>query len=90
MLDGQKRFITNAPLADLFVVFARTRPTGESGTGIAVFLVPAASPGLRVGPKDKKMGQDGAWTTAMSASPGCGCPPPRWSAGMRKPVTGPP
>jgi len=62
VLDGQKRFITNAPLADLFVVFARTRPAGESGTGIAVFLVPAPSPGLQVGPKDKKMGQEGAWT----------------------------
>jgi len=68
VLDGQKRFITNAPLADLFVVFARTRPAGESGTGIAVFLVPAASPGLQVGPKDKKMGQDGAWTADVSFS----------------------
>ena len=33
-------------LADLFVVFARTRPADEAGTGIAVFLVPASSPGL--------------------------------------------
>jgi acyl-CoA dehydrogenase len=68
VLDGQKRFITNAPLADLFVVFARTRPAGESGTGIAVFLVPAASPGLQVGPKDKKMGQEGAWTADVTFS----------------------
>lgn len=68
VLDGQKRFITNAPLADLFVVFARTRPAGESGTGIAVFLVPAPSPGLQVGPKDKKMGQDGAWTADVTFS----------------------
>jgi acyl-CoA dehydrogenase len=68
VIDGQKRFITNAPLADLFVVFARTRPAGESGTGIAVFLVPAPSPGLQVGPKDKKMGQDGAWTADVSFS----------------------
>ncbi|RDI55952.1 acyl-CoA dehydrogenase family protein [Nocardia mexicana] len=62
VIDGQKRFITNAPIADLFVVFARTRPAGESGPGIAVFLVPADAPGVEVGVKDKKMGQEGAWT----------------------------
>jgi len=62
VLDGQKRFITNAPLADLFVVFARTREPGPDGPGIAVFLVPAGTAGLSVGPKDVKMGQEGAWT----------------------------
>ncbi|WP_157121551.1 acyl-CoA dehydrogenase family protein [Nocardia violaceofusca] len=62
VIEGQKRFITNAPIADLFVVFARTRPADESGPGIAVFLVPADTPGLEVGVKDKKMGQEGAWT----------------------------
>jgi len=62
VLDGQKRFITNAPLADLFVVFARTGEPGPDGPGIAVFLVPADTPGVSVGPKDAKMGQEGAWT----------------------------
>jgi acyl-CoA dehydrogenase len=71
VLDGQKRFITNAPLADLFIVFARTREPGAEGgkgvkgtggPGIAVFLVPAGTPGVSVGPKDAKMGQEGAWT----------------------------
>lgn len=62
-IDGEKRFITNAPIADLFVVFARTRQADESGTGIAVFLVPADTPGVQVGSKDKKMGQEGAWTS---------------------------
>ena len=62
VITGEKRFITNAPLADLFIVFARTRPADENGTGIAVFLVPADTPGLEVGPKDRKMGQEGAWT----------------------------
>ncbi|AZZ83104.1 acyl-CoA dehydrogenase family protein [Gordonia alkanivorans] len=62
VITGEKRFITNAPLADLFVVFARTRPADENGTGIAVFLVPADSAGLTVGTKDRKMGQEGAWT----------------------------
>ncbi|WP_431309314.1 acyl-CoA dehydrogenase family protein [Gordonia sesuvii] len=63
VISGEKRFITNAPLADLFVVFARTRPKDEQGTGIAVFLVPADAPGVTVGAKDRKMGQEGAWTS---------------------------
>ncbi|GAC49142.1 acyl-CoA dehydrogenase family protein [Gordonia aichiensis] len=66
VIDGQKRFITNAPIADLFVVFARTRPADESGTGIAVFLVPADTPGVEVGAKDSKMGQEGAWTADVT------------------------
>ena len=43
-------------------MFARTRPADENGPGIAVFLVPADTPGVTVGPKDAKMGQEGAWT----------------------------
>jgi acyl-CoA dehydrogenase len=66
VIDGQKRFITNAPIADLFVTFARTRPAGESGPGMAVFLVPADTPGVEVGVKDKKMGQEGAWTADVT------------------------
>ena len=68
VIDGQKRFITNAPSADLFVVFARTRPADDSGTGIAVFLVPADAPGVEVGAKDRKMGQEGAWTSDVHFS----------------------
>jgi acyl-CoA dehydrogenase len=63
VISGQKRWITNAPLADLFVVFARTRPADGNGAGIAVFLVPADAPGVEVGVKDAKMGQAGAWTS---------------------------
>jgi acyl-CoA dehydrogenase len=66
VLDGQKRFITNAPLAGLFVVFARTRGAAPGDPGIAVFLVPADTPGVSVGPKDAKMGQEGAWTADVS------------------------
>ncbi|MFZ3305537.1 MAG: acyl-CoA dehydrogenase family protein [Mycobacterium sp.] len=62
VISGEKRFITNAPVADLFVVFARTRPADDDGPGIAVFLVPADSAGVEVGAKDAKMGQEGAWT----------------------------
>ncbi len=66
VIAGNKRFITNAPLAQLFVVFARTRPADSDGPGIAVFLVPADTPGVTVGPKDKKMGQEGAWTSEVT------------------------
>ncbi len=62
VISGQKRFITNAPVANLFVVFARTRPADDQGPGIAVFLVPADATGVEVGAKDAKMGQEGAWT----------------------------
>jgi acyl-CoA dehydrogenase len=66
VISGQKRFITNAPVAQLFVVFARTRPADDKGAGIAVFLVPADADGLEVGAKDAKMGQEGAWTADVS------------------------
>ncbi|MCD4526631.1 acyl-CoA dehydrogenase family protein [Nocardioides sp. cx-173] len=62
VLDGTKQFITNAPQAGLFVVFAKLQPAPESGNGIAVFLVPANTAGLSVGAKDAKMGQDGSST----------------------------
>ncbi|WP_427919212.1 acyl-CoA dehydrogenase family protein [Streptomyces sp. cg40] len=62
VIDGQKRFITNAPVAGLFVVFARTRERTAADPGISVFLVPSDSPGVGVGRKDTKMGQEGAWT----------------------------
>jgi acyl-CoA dehydrogenase len=66
VISGEKRFITNAPVADLFVVFARTRPADDDGPGSAVFLVPADTAGVEVGPKDAKMGQEGAWTADVS------------------------
>ncbi|QZT63972.1 acyl-CoA dehydrogenase family protein [Mycolicibacterium austroafricanum] len=66
IINGQKRFITNAPNANLFVTFARSRPADDKGAGIAVFLVPADTPGVEVGAKDKKMGQEGAWTADVN------------------------
>jgi acyl-CoA dehydrogenase len=66
VISGQKRFITNAPVANLFVVFARTRPADDQGPGIAVFLVPADAGGVEVGAKDAKMGQEGAWTADVN------------------------
>lgn len=66
VINGQKRFITNAPTANLFVVFARTRPADDAGPGIAVFLVPGDAAGVEVGAKDAKMGQEGAWTADVT------------------------
>ncbi|MEV4398860.1 acyl-CoA dehydrogenase family protein [Nonomuraea sp. NPDC049607] len=68
VIDGDKRFITNATEAGLFVVFARTRPASDSGTGVAVFLVPADAPGIQVGAKDAKMGQEGSRTADVTFS----------------------
>ena len=62
VLNGSKRYITNAPLADVFMVFARTDPSARASRGISTFLVPRSAPGLTVGPRDHKMGQFGAWT----------------------------
>jgi acyl-CoA dehydrogenase len=65
VINGQKRFITNAPIADLFVTFAKVAQ--EDGTSeVAVFLVPADTPGVTVGPKDHKMGQEGATTSDVT------------------------
>lgn len=66
VINGQKRFITNAPVAGLFILFARTRPADDEGPGIAVFLVPSDAPGVEIGAKDAKMGQEGAWTSDVS------------------------
>lgn len=60
ILNGTKRFITNANRAGAFTLMART---GEEGArGITAFIVPADSPGLSVGKPDKKMGQRGTKT----------------------------
>ncbi|TKJ33621.1 acyl-CoA dehydrogenase family protein [Blastococcus sp. CCUG 61487] len=65
VLNGSKRYITNAPLADLFVVFARSNPEEKGGRGISSFVVETSTPGVTVGPKDQKMGQSGAWTAEV-------------------------
>ncbi|HEX6858944.1 MAG TPA: acyl-CoA dehydrogenase family protein [Caulobacteraceae bacterium] len=60
VLDGTKRYITNAGKAGLFTVMARTDPDKKGGAGVSAFLVPGDSPGLTVGKPEKKMGQHGA------------------------------
>jgi acyl-CoA dehydrogenase len=65
VINGTKRFITNAELSTVFVVFARTDPDAQGTKGISAFLVDAGTPGLTIGPHDKKMGQQGAWTSEL-------------------------
>jgi acyl-CoA dehydrogenase len=61
VLNGTKRFITNAPAAGLVTVMARTNPERlPKNAHVTAFLVPANTPGLTIGPKYKKMGQAGA------------------------------
>ena len=61
VLNGTKIFITNIGRAGLYVVFARTG-TEEKAAGVSAFLVPADSPGVRVGQLFKKMGLHGSPT----------------------------
>jgi acyl-CoA dehydrogenase len=62
VLNGTKRFITNAPEAALFTVMARTDPEKKGAAGVSAFLVERDAPGLSLGKWDKKMGQRGAHT----------------------------
>jgi len=62
VLNGTKRFITNAPRATTFTVMARTNPEIKGAAGISAFLVEAGTPGLSLGKIDKKMGQKGSYT----------------------------
>lgn len=64
-ISGQKRYITNAPEADVFMVFARTGDVSEGTKGISVFAVEADLPGVTVAPADAKMGQRGAHTAEV-------------------------
>jgi acyl-CoA dehydrogenase len=62
ILNGTKRFITNAPEAGVFTVMARTNPEEKGASGISAFLVEAGTPGLKLGKIDRKMGQRGGHT----------------------------
>lgn len=64
VLNGTKRFITNAHRADVFTLLARTG--GEGVKGISAFIVPADTPGIMIGKPDKKMGQRGTNTSDIT------------------------
>jgi acyl-CoA dehydrogenase len=59
VLNGTKRYITNAPEAGLFTVMARTDPSTKGADGITAFLVEADIPGVIIGAPERKMGQRG-------------------------------
>jgi acyl-CoA dehydrogenase len=65
VIDGVKRYITNARQAQVLVVMARTDPESRDAAGISAFIVPADTPGVRCGPADRKMGQDGSATSEV-------------------------
>ncbi len=62
ILNGTKRYITNAIIADTFNVMARTDPAIQGARGISSFIVERDTPGIMLGPIDKKMGQAGSMT----------------------------
>jgi acyl-CoA dehydrogenase len=62
VIDGVKRFITNAPEAGVFTVMARTDTSRKDAGAISAILVERGTPGLSLGRIDKKMGQRGAHT----------------------------
>ena len=62
VLNGTKRYITNAAVADTFNVMARTNPDIKGAHGISSFIVEKGSPGISLGAIDKKMGQAGSLT----------------------------
>ena len=62
IINGVKRFITNAPEAGVFTVMARTDAASKNAGGVSAFIVERDTPGLSLGKIDKKMGQRGAHT----------------------------
>jgi acyl-CoA dehydrogenase len=63
VLNGTKRFITNAPEAGVFTVMARSDPNESGAKGVTAFLVEAGTPGLRLGKTDRKLGHHGSHTS---------------------------
>ncbi|MEQ8897718.1 MAG: acyl-CoA dehydrogenase family protein [Roseovarius sp.] len=66
VLDGRKAFITNAPIADLFTVIARTDNESTGSRGLSAFLVERTMPGIEPGAPYRKMGQEGSPVSEIS------------------------
>src|SRR6185312_1580706 len=60
VVNGTKRYITNAKRAGMFTLMARSDPGKKGASGISAFIVPANTPGITIGKSEKKMGQQGA------------------------------
>jgi len=65
VLNGTKQWITNAGFADVFTIFAKTDPTAGPGKSISAFIVRRDTPGLTVGPPEKKIGIRGSETNEV-------------------------
>lgn len=65
VLNGSKIFITSAPYAGVFVVWAVTDKEAPKGKGISCFLVEAGTPGLLIGKEEEKMGQHASATNEL-------------------------
>lgn len=64
VINGSKRYVTNGPIAGVFLVMARTSQENlPKNRHITAFLVPSDTPGVNLGAKDRKMGQSGAWSS---------------------------
>jgi acyl-CoA dehydrogenase len=62
IVNGTKRYITNAPQAGIFTLMARTNAQDKGAGGVTAFIVEASTPGITIGKHDRKMGQRGAHT----------------------------
>ena len=60
IVNGTKRYITNANKAHAFTLMARTDPKTPGAKGVSAFVVPRDIPGIHIGKPEKKMGQQGA------------------------------
>ena len=65
ILNGSKIFITSAPYAGVFVIWAVTDKEAKKGKGISCFLVDAGTEGLTIGKKEEKMGQHASATNEL-------------------------
>ncbi len=92
VIDGAKRYITNAPEAGVFLVMARTDQTQPGAAGVSAFLVPAGTPGITVSPAPRMLGQNGSHACEI-AFEGCRVPEAalvggRVGAGLRAALRG--
>ncbi len=65
VLNGSKIFITSAPYAGVFIVWAVTDKDAPKGKGISCFLIEAGTPGLIIGKEEHKMGQHASATNEL-------------------------
>ncbi|MEI7466349.1 MAG: acyl-CoA dehydrogenase family protein [Burkholderiales bacterium] len=63
VINGTKRYITNAPEASIFTLMARTDASQKGASGVSAFIVERDTPGLMTAPPDRKMGQRGSHTS---------------------------